>query len=197
MNNTLYRLQKNQYLALVLLSILFVISSVIWLLAELSNVKFPFEPIVVLIGGLTTLFAVFWPFRPTYADRRLSSKSTFDYTTNSGDFLIGREDLSFTLHFTHRDHSTIYLYNYSDDIRRITVAQDVEKISKIKDASAFHYSSEFITLSEGDIACLENISGNYACIKIIDIKSTEGNFDDKNEVTFSYVINPDNGTDFS
>ncbi|MBF5080130.1 hypothetical protein F1642_14560 [Paracoccus sp. NBH48] len=197
MHNTLYRLQKKQYFTLVFLGILFVITSFIWFLAELSESEFPFEPIVVLIGGLATLFAVFWPFRPTYMDRRISSKVTFDYTTNNGDFSIGREELSFTLHFTHANHENIHLYNYNSDIRRITVARDVGRISEIKDASAFHYSSDSITLSEGDIACVENDSGNYACIKIIDIKSTQDGIDNKNEVTFSYVINPDKGTDFS
>ena len=197
MHNTLYRLQKNQYSTLVFLSILFIALSFFWFIAELSDIELPFEPIVVLIGGLTTLFAVFWPFRPNYADRRLRAKEIFDYKTNDGYFPIGREDLSFELKFSPRDGESIYMNITRNPDYKIAVAQGVYKVSEIKDVSAFDYSSANIVVYEGDIACIQNGFGNYACVKITDVKSMHNKVDDRDEVTFSYVINPDKGTDFS
>jgi hypothetical protein len=197
MHNTLYRLQKNQYKTLVSLSTLFIVLSFIWFIFELFDIKFPFEPVVVLMGGLTTLFAVFWPFRPNYADRRLRAREIFDYNKNDGYFTIGREDLSFELNFSARDDKSIYINTSHKRGYKITVAQGVSKISEIRNIAAFEFSSKNIVVHEGDIACIKDEFGNYACIEISDVKSLHNNVDDKDEVTFFYVINPDKGTDFS
>ncbi|WP_417260614.1 hypothetical protein [Celeribacter sp.] len=120
----------------------------------------------------------------------------FDYTSNNGDFRIGREETEFTLHFSKASDTSIHFYNYSSDVKSVAIAKGAGQISDIKDATAFDYSSRSVTPEEGQIVCLENKFGNFACVHIIDVKDARRT-DNSNEVTFSYVINPDGGTDFS
>ena len=196
LHNTLYRLQRGQKLTLLLLGVSFLILSAIWFWAELANCSFPMEPIVVLNGGLATLFAVYWPWKPHYADRRLKSREYFNYKSNNGKFKIGREDLEFTLEFTEAGGDNIYIYNDPPDIIAVGLAQGAGQISDIKDATSFDYSSRQVCPKEGQIVCLRNQNGNFACVQIVDVKNAERG-DDRYEVVFSYLINPDGGTDFS
>ncbi|MEL6642766.1 MAG: hypothetical protein AAFQ79_02430 [Pseudomonadota bacterium] len=154
------------------------------------------EPPVVLTGGLATLFAVYWPFTPSYSDRRLSHRNTFDYSSNNGNFATGREKAQFTLYFSKASDTSIHLYNYSSDVERVAVARGVGQISDIKDVTVFDYTSSSITLQESQIACLENKLGNYACVHVVDVKDATRE-DDRDEVTLHSVTNPDGGTDFS
>ncbi len=195
-HNSLYRLQRSQKTAIKSLSVIFILLSAFWFFLEFFNFKFPMEPIVVLSGGLATFFAVYWPFNPPCRDRRLKGHDYFDYTSNSGQFKIGRNDLEFTLKFTPADGQRIYIYNDPSNILSIALAQDAGKISAIKDATVFDYSNRFLCLKEGQIVCLKNKNENYACIQVVDIRHPDYG-DDRHEVTFSYVINPDCGSDFS
>lgn len=196
LHNTLYRFQRGQKSTLICLGLFFIVLSAVWWCAEIKEWWFPMEPLVVLVGGLTTIFAIYWPFKPHYADRRLRCRNVFDYTSNNGDFKIGRQETEFTLHFSKASDTSIHVYNYSSDVKSVAIAQGAGQISDIKDVTTFDYSNRSITPQEGQIVCLENKFGNFACVHIIDVKdASRGN--DCNEVTFCYVINPDRGTDFS
>lgn len=196
LHNTLYRFQRGQKTTLIYLGLLFVFLSAVWWYAEIVEWDFPMEPPVVLVGGLTTIFAIYWPFKPHYADRRLRCRNMFDYTSNNGNFEIGREETEFTLHFSKASDTSIHFYNYSSDVKSVAIAKGVGQISDIKDVTTFDYSNRSVKPDEGQIVCLENTFGNFACVHIIDVKDASRN-DSYDEVTFSYVINPDGGTDFS
>ena len=160
------------------------------------------EPLVVLTGGLATLFASYWPWKPHYTDCRLKGRVFFDYKSNNGNFTIGRKDLKFTLDFTPADGECIHVYNDPSNIKSVAIAHGAGQISDIKDVTSFDFTNRAVTPYEGQIVCLENQKGNFACVHIIDVKVKCGdksadNRDDRDEVTVSYVINPDNGTDFS
>lgn len=196
LHNTLYRLQRGQKLTLLWLGVAFLILSVIWFVVELVNFPFPLEPIVVLNGGLATLFGVYWPWRPHYADRRLRSRELFDHQSNNGVFNIGRDDLEFTLKFTKSNGDSVYMYSDPQNIIEIALAKGVGQVSDIKDVTSFDYSSRYVRPREGQVVCLKNKGDNFACVQIIDIKDYDSG-DGRNEVVFSYLINPDGGTDFS
>lgn len=196
LHNTLYRLQRGQKQTISLLAGLFIILSIIWFVIEYIKCTFPMEPIVVLSGGFTTFFAVFWPWRPHYADRRLKSREYFDYKSNDGIFKIGRGELEFTLKFSAASADSIHFYNHPPGIVSVSIAHGAGQISDIKDVTSFDYSSETVSPKEGQIVCLKNEEGNFACVQIVDVKNADRG-DNRYEVTFSYVINPDGGTDFS
>jgi hypothetical protein len=196
LHNFLYRLQREQKKALLVLGLSFLVLSFVWFVAELNHWSFPMEPLVVLNGGLATLFASYWPWKPQYADRRLRCRVSLDYKSNNGTFKIGREELEFTLKFSEASGESIHVYNDPSDIKVIAIAHGAGQISDIRDASVFDFTSRTVTPNEGQIICLENQNGNFACVQIIDVKS-ENRGDFRNEVTVAYVINPASGTDFS
>jgi hypothetical protein len=57
-------------------------------------------------------------------------------------------------------------------------------------------SSRTVCPREGEVVVLRNNFGNYAAIRIVDVKDRT-RADAKDEVTFEYVINPSGGTDFA
>lgn len=63
-----------------ILAVGFICMSIVWLALELMGVKFPMEPVLVVFGGLATLFASYCTWRPKYASRRLSGRITTDYS---------------------------------------------------------------------------------------------------------------------
>lgn len=195
-HNTLYRFQKSQKKALFWLALLFLVLSLFWWIAEIFEWSFPLEPPVVFVGGLTTLFAIYWPFKAINANDRLVGRNAFAYMSNNGEFSIGNCEAEFTLAFSNGSGDCIHINSDPANIRRIALAAEVGQISDIKDVSIFDFSNRNVTPKENQIVCLENAAGSFACIHIHDIKA-ESHGDSLSEVTFSYVINPRGGTDFS
>lgn len=189
-------MEKSQKSTLKYLLVVFLIISAIWFYLELIDCKFPMEPIVVFIGGIATLFASFWPWRPTYSDRRLIGHESFNYMSNNHKFDIGKNDLLFTLQFSKASDTGIHMYSDPPNIDSIALANGCGRIADIQDAAALNYSTRSVTPEEGEVVCLKNNNGHYAAIIIHDVKDARRT-DAYDEVTFSYVINPDKKTNFS
>lgn len=196
-HNTLYRLERGQKKVLFGLGITFLLLSASWLLVELSDKEYPMEPIVVFVGGIATLLASYWPWKPRYKDKRLKGRVTFDYeNTNNHKFTIGHDKMKFTLAFSKAGASSIHMYRDPDDIKRIARIHGAGRFDEIRDITALEYENRLITPAEGELVALENSHGSYAVVHIHDIRdATRG--DDRDEVTFSFVINPTGKTDFS
>lgn len=195
-HNTLYRFERNQKKTLNLLGFAFLMTSIFWLTSEILDLDLPLEPIVVFNGGLATLFASFWPWRASNKFKGTFGRVKFDYTSNSGDFEIGADHLQFTLRFSKRSGESIYIYRDPENIEAIALAANAGRISDIRDASCFDYSSRSLVVEEGQIVALKNQFRIHALIHIHDIMDASHG-DVANEVTFSFAINPDTGTDFS
>ncbi|MFD2205744.1 hypothetical protein [Kiloniella antarctica] len=195
-HNTLFRLERSQKKWLLWLGISFLCLSVIWFFVELLEWKFPLEPVVVFVGGIVTLLAIYWPWKPGYADKRLKSRITCDYMSNDHKFIIGHSEYQFTLQFSKRSDKSIYLYNDPPDIEEIALIHGAGQIKEVRDVTALVYTNRAVIPEEGQLVALKNHEGNYAVIHIHDIRDSTRN-DDRDEVTFSYAINPDGGTDFS
>ncbi|MCF3973623.1 hypothetical protein [Paracoccus salsus] len=104
----LYRLAKGQKRILAALGLVFLALSLIWFVLEVIGSAFPMEPMVVFVGGTATLMASYWPWKPSYRDRRLSGRASCDHSSNDRRFSIGREELSFTLQFSGASGERIY-----------------------------------------------------------------------------------------
>ncbi|MEX3315474.1 hypothetical protein [Sulfitobacter sp. PS-8MA] len=195
-HNTLYRFQRNQKNTLFWLSLLFLALSLTWWVGEIFGWWFPLEPPVVFVGGLTTLAAIYWPFKAPNADMRCTGRNTFAYKSNDGVFTIGQGEVELTLKFSNASGDSIHVYSDPENVQRVALAKGVGQISDIKDVSVFDYSSRTVTPKEGQIVCLENKGGNFACIHIHDVKA-ESHGDHVSEITFSYAISLAGNTDFS
>lgn len=158
--------------------------------------KVPGGAVVVVFGGLATLFAGYWPRKPKYASKRSDGRVVTNYRSNNGGYRIGPKDLSFTIEWTNSGASSIHIYNDPSDIDGVAIARDVGRFQDIRDSSVFDFSSRYVTPKEGEIVVPRSTSGNYALVHIHDIRAASDK-DDRDEITFSFVINPDKGADFS
>lgn len=175
---------------------MFLALSLAWWIAEIVEWGFPLEPPVVFVGGLTTLAAIYWPFKAPNANRRVAGRNTFAYKSNNGKFPLGHGDTKITLKFSNASAESIHMYSDPADVQSAALATGVGQVSDIKDVSVFDYSSRTVTPKEGEIVCIKSKAGNFACVHIHDVKA-ESHGDNVSEITFSYVINPGGDTDFS
>lgn len=117
--------------------------------------------------------------------------------SNNSIFIIGNKDLKFTLQFSKASDTSIHLYSDPMDIESIALlASDTAKISDVRDVSSLDYSNRSVTAQEGQLVAMRNTKGNYAIIHIIDVRDSSRS-DDRDELTFSFEINPEGGTNFS
>lgn len=196
-HNTLYRLERGQKKILFWLGITFLLFSAIWLLVEIFEMKFPMEPIVVFVGGSATLLASYWPWKPGYLNKRMKGRVSFDYeNSNNHKFIIGERELQFTLEFSKASDTSIHIYSDPSDIKRVARIPGTGRINEVRDVTALTYANRSVTPEEGELVALENVHGSYAIVHIHDIRDASRE-DDRDEVTFSYVINPVGKTDFS
>lgn len=195
-HTTLYRLERNQKRVLAVLGCVFLILSVVWFVLELYDYDFPMEPIVVFAGGGATLLASYWPWKPHYTDRRLKGRASVDYMANNHEFIIGREGLSFTLRFSKASDKAIYIYRDPLDIEVVALVHGASRPNELRDATVLDFSNRAVCADEGNVAVLRNLHGHYAAVVVCDVRDSTRS-DDRDEVTISWVINPDQGADFS
>lgn len=166
------------------------IGFLIWFYFEPS-----FEPaigLILSIGGILSSVTI----SSKYKKNRLKGTAKFDYSNNNGIYIIGENELAFETKWTRSSDQSIHLYNDPPLISGIAKAINKYQIKEIKDAREFDFTSGSRTIQKYGIALLKNIYGNYAAIKILDIKdNTRG--DKHDELYYEYVINPDKKSDFS
>lgn len=154
-----------------------------------------FEPFVVLAAGLASLANIYWPFRPRYASSRLKGRAVFDYAMNNGVFTIGDGELRFDTQWSRASDTSIHCYKDQPSVAGIAIALGAASISDVRDASRFEMSSRSILAREGEIIVLCNNFGNYAAIRVADIRDRTRE-DTGDEISIEYAINPFHGTDF-
>lgn len=173
------------------LSLLSLAGGIAWQLFEPG-----FEPWLFVIVGLMGLFTQWWPTgRKSYASRRLSGTVTFNYSNNNGRYVIGREEMLFETAWSKASDTSIHIYKDPPSIDSIAIALGVAHIKDLRSVSNLDFSSRSRTPQEGDVVVLKNRYGNYVALKVSDIKDSARS-DLKDEITFSYVINPNGGDDF-
>ncbi|SNV35750.1 Uncharacterised protein [Chryseobacterium taklimakanense] len=171
-------------------SIIATIGFSIWLYNERT-----YEPaigLIISLGGIISSLTV----NKKYKNRRIKGEIKFDYSNNNGIYIIGENELTFETKWSKASDQSIHLYNDPNVISGIAIANSVYDIENIKDASQYDFSSRSRTVEKHGIAVLKNKYGNYAVIKILEIKdNSRGAL--KDELHFKYLINPDGKTDFS
>lgn len=156
-----------------------------------------FEPAIGVLAGAAGLAASFWPrFRASYVAKRLSGRATFDYSNNNGVYVIGKGDLAFETQWSKASDTSIHLYNDPPSIESVAIALGATSIEAVTDASSYDGSSRSRTLQEGEVAVLKNRHGNFAALQVLDVKDRT-RADDRDELTFQYVINPEGERSFT
>ena len=127
-----------------------------------------------------------------YWSPALSGTVTFDYSNNNGYFTIGEGYFLFETKWTSASADSIHAYSGSGSVETIALAKGLQNISDIEDGARFDDSSHARAPDEGQIIILKNKNGIYAAVKILDVKY-DGRGDERDELTFEYVIQT-NGT---
>lgn len=131
----------------------------------------------------------------------LTRYTTFDYTTNNGVHVIGSGELIFDTYWSRGSTTVIYTYNNLGDqvqnVETVAVAPlSSQLITDVTDASSYPTATYSQTVNEGQLAVMKNTFGNYAVLKVINVKdATRG--DTIDELTFEYCILPYGQTKFS
>lgn len=175
-----------------LCSIAALIGFSLWFYSEPS-----YEPAIGFIAGLSGIAHSCWPKRTKkYANRRLKGRESFDYSNNNGLYVIGSDDLKFETKWSKASDQSIHVYNDPASIKAIALVKGLPAINQISSIKDYDFSSRSRTPQEGEIVLFENSYGNFAAVKIIDIKDCTRS-DSIDELTFVYIINPDGLVDFS
>ena len=156
-----------------------------------------YEPAIGFIAAIGGIAHSYWPNKTRkYASRRLKGRESFDYSNNNGLFTIGHDELEFETKWSKASDQSIHVYNDQASIKAIALARGISDIDQISDARVYDFSSRSRTPQEGEIVIFENSYGNFAAVKVIDIKDCTRR-DSVDEITFEYVINPDSQIDFT
>lgn len=187
----IYKLTVWQYKISVFCTTAFLILCLFWFIFDCGRL----EPLVVFFGGLAALSGLVWP-KPNYGNKRLRGRDSFNYSSNNGIFTIGANDDSFGTKWTKASDTSIHLYNDHDSIELIALADNVLSFNEVRNADAFDFTSRSRKISENQIAVLKNKNGNYALVRVVDVKDCTRK-DDRDELTIEWIINPNMEKDFS
>ncbi|SMN11864.1 hypothetical protein SPBRAN_57 [uncultured Candidatus Thioglobus sp.] len=156
-----------------------------------------FEPAIGFILTIGGLAHKYWPkATKRYASKRLKGCYSFDYCNNNGLFTVGTDKLKFETKWSKASGDSIHIYNDPASIKGVAIAKGIPAINMVSNAASYDFSSRSRTPQEGELVVMENISGNFAVIKIVDIKDCTRS-DSIDELTIEYVINPDKQVDFT
>ena len=99
-----------------------------------------------------------------------SGTATFDPTKNNGRYKIGEDDCLFETAWGQCGDTSQYLYSDPEGIDSIGLAIHCSEFEEVTDASVFDRSSRSFQLNIGQIAVLKNVQGNFALVKLLDVK---------------------------
>jgi len=130
-----------------------------------------------------------------YVSPALSGVVTFDPSNNNGRYVLGAGDMAFETAWSVGGNTAIHAYSDPPSIRTVALANGVNAIGDIEDASIYDTSSRARTPRLGEVVVWLNTAGYFAATRIEGLKCRlNGDFVD--EVTFSYAIQPNRTPSF-
>jgi hypothetical protein len=130
-----------------------------------------------------------------YVSPALSGRVAFDFSNNNGRYVIGAGDMAFETKWSCADNEAIHAYADPPSIRSLALAIGSKAISEIDDASQHDTSSRVRTPYLGEIVVWQNTAGYYAAVLVENLKA-RSHGDDRDELTFSYEIQPNRSPSF-
>lgn len=164
--------------------------AIIWLFIEPG-----IEPIIVGLYGINSVIGqgLPWNYRK-YASLRDKGTVSFNFNKNGKKYEFGAGATYFEIQWSSSSASCIQAYARTPSVKEIAVVTDKAGIKEIHDATTYEFT-DHERPQKGEILLLKNRFGNYAALKILDIKDRTRNHD-IDELTVEYAINPAGITDF-
>ena len=127
----------------------------------------------------------------------LAGKVAFDYSDFNGRYVIGNGLWEFETKWSKASNQSIHIYNDPRSIHGVALGpEEWTDFGQVTAAKSLNYTSRSRRLRVGRVVVLCNSHGFYAALRVLDIKdNTRG--DDRDEVRFRYVIQPNGQDDFS
>lgn len=124
---------------------------------------------------------------------------TFIPNENYDSYLVGSGEMLFETKWGVGMRNQAYIYRRQPSLHSLVFATDITNFNQITDASSeiFFKSEDSESLEVGDIAIMQNINGYYLAVKLEGSLYRNRNADDRNEITFSYMIAPAKSTLFA
>ncbi|MCO4313017.1 toll/interleukin-1 receptor domain-containing protein [Pectobacterium versatile] len=119
--------------------------------------------------------------------------------SGSTNYWLGSGEMLFKVSWSIANHGCAYFYKGQSNLSSLYFATDIKEISQITDArsSLFFRCDSSETLRNGEIVVMQNTYGYYLAVKLEEALYRNRHADDRNEVTFSYVIAPAKSTSFA
>lgn len=135
----------------------------------------------------------------THQSPASSGKVTFVPNSNYDSFWVGSGEMLFETRWGVGGRNQAYIYKRQPSLHSLVFARGISDFNQITDANseAFFKSDDSESLEAGDIAVIQNINGYYLAIKLEGSLYRSRDADDRNEITFSYVIAPAKSTSFA
>ncbi len=136
----------------------------------------------------------------SFSNPAAKAKVTINPTSNNGRYWVGEGEMAFELSWSRCSSGSIWIYNDPESIHSLRVApENFVEIDDIVDATdtSFYLEERSSSLRVGEIAVLQNTNGYYLAVKIEQVLYRNRRGDDKDELTFSYMIAPAKSTSFS
>ena len=119
-----------------------------------------------------------------FCNTNMDGNVSFDYKKNSGLYIIGTSDYSFTTKWSECGCNSIYCYN--DQLKRIGYNPEYTQFPKKEELKNFDYSSRARCLKVGEIIILENTNHRFAAIKVLNVRNND--VDINHLLEFEYTI---------
>jgi hypothetical protein len=132
-----------------------------------------------------------------YVSPQLSGATVFPYTNNSGRYLLGNGEMSFTFSVSSSGHGAVYVMNDPADIRLVALAKGVVAPNSVSDARQYDGSSRLRTVRVGDAAILNNAGGYWAVVCLDEVTTRDTDPEGEPTMRFRYLIQSDRGADFT
>ena len=145
--------------------------------------------------------------KPQYATPNLSTRSeryvspalsgvvTFDHSNNNGRYILGAGDMAFETAWSVASDTVVHAYRDPPSIRTVALADGINAIGDIEDASIYDTSSRARSPHLGEVVVWQNTAGYFAATRIERLRSRLHG-DSADEVTFSYAIQPNRTPSF-
>lgn len=127
-----------------------------------------------------------------YVDPNLAGTVTFDYSNNNGIYVVGGGDYRFHTRWSTGSGTSIYALESGGT--RVALADGIKHVDEIDNARLFDFSSKSRMPSTGEFIVLENDTGYFAVVRIVNIQAKNYN-SRKYEITFDYWIQPNRSAD--
>ena len=103
------------------------------------------------------------------------SKGRVECNHNDLMSIIGFDRRTFNIEWSKRNANSVYIYRDAFNIDSVALADGIENIQQIENATFYDGSERTVTVEVGQVALVQNIYGVWAAIKLITVENKDFN----------------------